>query len=361
MTSNHSPLYANKTSADGKENACLLSVVVPCYNARATIQRTISNLYTELAGNVSFEILVIDDGSTDDSASIVRELAAAHGEIKYFRKENEGVSSARNEGIELAKGEYIWFFDADDILFSGSLNVALDILRNYSPDILKFSSVTVDATNISSIERYSNIDRSKISFKGTYGDFLMKGRKLANFLVWTQVVRRSILVDRGIRFDLKLYFAEDTYFNLILAKECADCSYIETNLKVVKYMVNENSAVNTTDPARNRKGLNAFLALYDYVVALEKEDLPHLRKSIANQKNVTAGKIITRFLSCQTCRAETKRIDKEIKSKIDATTHNGKIFTTYRVLSATVTTLMLSQWVYRHIFLKHIKPRLGRN
>ena len=84
----------------------ILSIVVPVYNAEAFVARTIENL---LAENVSKEIILVNDGSTDSSLEILQAYASKYSCIKIINQENSGVSSARNVGMDAALGEYIFF------------------------------------------------------------------------------------------------------------------------------------------------------------------------------------------------------------------------------------------------------------
>ena len=95
----------------------MISVVIPLYNKGQLVRRAIDSVLSQSYHD--FEIIVIDDGSTDDSADVVH--AIADDRIRYFYKENGGVSSARNRGIDEAVGEWIYFLDADDELLDGAL------------------------------------------------------------------------------------------------------------------------------------------------------------------------------------------------------------------------------------------------
>ena len=97
-------------------NSTLVTVVVPLYNSQNYITETLESVLHQSYTNL--EIVVIDDGSTDDSALKVLELAKKNQSIKYFRQRNSGVSVARNNGLNLSKGDYIIFLDSDDILES---------------------------------------------------------------------------------------------------------------------------------------------------------------------------------------------------------------------------------------------------
>ena len=106
-------------------SSIIISVVVPLYNKEESIDSAISSILAQDC-RVSFEIVVIDDGSTDKSAEIVHQLAARHNNIKYVFQDNAGPSSARNKGIDVANGEWIVFQDADDVFLPGALQVLYD-------------------------------------------------------------------------------------------------------------------------------------------------------------------------------------------------------------------------------------------
>ena len=92
----------------------LISIIVPCFNSEKTIATCLMSIEKQSYSNI--EIIVIDDGSTDATVSIVEKLAKNDNRIKVYSKSNEGVSIARNYGIEKATGEYIGFVDADDMI-----------------------------------------------------------------------------------------------------------------------------------------------------------------------------------------------------------------------------------------------------
>ncbi len=98
-----------------------ISFVIPVYNAKSTIRRTIESCLRQKCSNLDVEVLAVDDGSTDGSSRELDSLAAEFPELKVIHKENAGVSSARNTGIDAAKGEYMMFVDADDYLSDNAI------------------------------------------------------------------------------------------------------------------------------------------------------------------------------------------------------------------------------------------------
>lgn len=92
-----------------------ISVIVPVYNAEKYLRRCVGSILAQTF--TDFELLLVDDGSTDASGAICDEYASADARVRVFHKPNGGVSSARNLGLDNARGEWIAFADADDYLF----------------------------------------------------------------------------------------------------------------------------------------------------------------------------------------------------------------------------------------------------
>ena len=102
-----------------------VSFIVPVYNAGKYLHRCIDSLMQQ--SFTDFEVLLVDDGSSDDSGKICNDYAAKDERVKVFRKVNGGVSSARNLGLDNASGEYISFVDADDYLETNAMSDSLFI------------------------------------------------------------------------------------------------------------------------------------------------------------------------------------------------------------------------------------------
>ena len=114
------------------------SVIIPVYNAARTLRRCLDSLVDQSFDD--YELLLINDGSTDGSDAICREYANAYSCIRYFPKENGGVSSARNLGLEQAKGEYILFVDSDDYVAETYLETINRAVSETHPDLLIFGA-----------------------------------------------------------------------------------------------------------------------------------------------------------------------------------------------------------------------------
>jgi len=110
----------------------LISIVTPVYNVEKFIEDTIQSVLKQTEKN--WELILVDDGSTDDSALICKKYASLDKRIKYFYKENGGQASARNLGIKKSQGEYITFLDSDDLYFEDKIENHLKDLTNYQSD-----------------------------------------------------------------------------------------------------------------------------------------------------------------------------------------------------------------------------------
>ena len=118
-------------------NKSLISIVMPAYNVGEYISRSIQSVLNQTYD--AFELIIVDDGSTDNTFSIIDELSFLDKRIRVIRQSNSGVSVARNVGISIAKGEYVAFLDGDDIWMSTHLEKAIDFFQKY-PDIYWYSS-----------------------------------------------------------------------------------------------------------------------------------------------------------------------------------------------------------------------------
>lgn len=121
----------------------LVSIIIPAYNASQHIAETIQSVLCQSYSN--WELLIIDDGSTDGTFELINSLAKSDARIKCLTKSNSGVSNTRNMGISLAKGEFISFLDADDIWYPENLEEKIKFIMNHGIDVCYSSCETIDS------------------------------------------------------------------------------------------------------------------------------------------------------------------------------------------------------------------------
>lgn len=111
----------------------LISIVIPVYNGEAFIKETLRSVLRQTYKNL--EIIVVDDGSKDGTALIVKRIVAEDPRVRYLYKENQGQSAARNRGLEEARGKYVSFLDADNILLPRACETLVDAVKKHDADV----------------------------------------------------------------------------------------------------------------------------------------------------------------------------------------------------------------------------------
>ena len=216
-----------------------LSVVIPCYNAGEKIKKCIESI-APLASTIELEIIVVDDGSKDNSATLVKNLEAPF--IKLIQKTNGGVSSARNVGIEAATGNYLMFADADDYFTTDKLLEVYKKASDFSCDVLMFGYNYVTPNRV----RKLPLPKSKSNLMTQLVDPPFAKKYKSNYLtgrVYQYVYKRSALF---ARFDESLPYAEDLVFVLDCLSACE--SFEICDIYAYNYVYEKGSAANSYRP-----------------------------------------------------------------------------------------------------------------
>ncbi len=124
-----------------------LSIIVPVYNAERWLRRCVKSLLNQDIDKSEYEILLVDDGSTDGSLVLAHQLAAEAGNVRVFTQPNAGPGAARNRGIDNAKGQYLMFVDADDYIKPKSLSSILDLAISNDIDLCLYRIIIVTKDN----------------------------------------------------------------------------------------------------------------------------------------------------------------------------------------------------------------------
>ena len=196
----------------------IISVIVPIYNREKLISRLLESILPQLSNKV--ELILIDDGSTDDTLRICENFANESPFVRVIHKENGGVSSARNVGIENAKGLYISFADSDDMLEIGAYKKLIDIIQCCEPDIIDFGARYGDSQGRIWSNAFNEIEKNCLLDKTYILNYIIPptinlngdiGKHVSPFL-WTKLFKTDIIIKNGIRFDESRYTWEDLPF-----------------------------------------------------------------------------------------------------------------------------------------------------
>lgn len=248
--------YLCSESSVDRELIMDFSFIIPAYNATATIDAAVNSLLALQNGtSFSYEILIVENGSTDDTTAVIGRLAEQHPEIRLFHSE-KGVSPARNLGICRAQGDWIVFIDADDCCEPGILET-LPILSSYTPDLF-VASYRKDNDVI--LHQYSEMNMP-ISGDSLYAaEAWLLASPTKRMPVWAKIYRTSFLKENALYFDNSLRYSEDSEFLIRVFNRCT--KLIISDLVIYQYRSGTSSVMRSIVPDR----IEAYLA------ALEKAE-----------------------------------------------------------------------------------------
>ena len=210
------------------------SVIIPIFNAETTLRRCLDSLVDQSFDD--YELLLINDGSTDGSDAICREYANVYPCIRYFAKENGGVSSARKLGLEQAKGEYILFVDSDDWIEPNMVEALVICAQQTHADIVRCGYYEEDGPQHLAFcsKAQTRCPDQNTLIVDLMNDGLMSGA------LWNKLYRHSALGETRFQNG----YSEDILFNyLLLAKEP---KVVYVSEAYYHYRVNNGSVTNST-------------------------------------------------------------------------------------------------------------------
>lgn len=186
----------------------LLSIIIPCYNSGNFLQQTIDMLAKENLDQC--EIIFIDDGSKDDTLSIIKQNIGRFKNIQFITRENRGVSASRNEGVSKAQGEYIYFLDSDDEITKGSIRFFKEkVLANSDCDLISFGYKMIGTNGHETYYVTHHLNGIKL-INEQCADLFYRGLLFLN--ICSVIIKRALLVEKSIKFIEGLKIGEDFDF-----------------------------------------------------------------------------------------------------------------------------------------------------
>ena len=213
----------------------MISIVIPAYNAAATVGRCLDSLLAQTYRD--FELIVVDDGSTDSTAQIISAYAERDSRIRLIGQENAGVSAARNVGLDAARGDLIGFTDSDDAISPEFLEALLSL---YAPGVLPVADIERsdgDGSVLASLPPAITLDPTRLPedyFCGTLGQGIA-------FSSCNKLFSATLLRDACLRFAEKLTVGEDMLFVFRYLRRCREVRL--TRRAVYRYNIAKNSAM----------------------------------------------------------------------------------------------------------------------
>ena len=208
---------------NGLGNMLRLSIVVNMYNTARYMPKCMDSLLNQDIPLDEYEIILVDDGSPDNSLAMARDYASQYPNIVVCSHDNKGLAGARNTGLDAARGEYLCFVDPDDYVEKNSYAALLEIMDKEELDVLRFNYSKVD-------EQYEIIPDYESEAMFDYSSQIMTGNEfVANRLgmacyVWPYIYRLDFVRNTGIRFVEGIYLDDVPFLPRLLQKaQRVDC------------------------------------------------------------------------------------------------------------------------------------------
>ena len=312
-----------------------ISVIVPVYNVEAYLERCVESILQQTYAH--FELILINDGSTDSSGQICDHLASQYENIKVYHIENSGVSNARNMGIQLATGSWVTFIDSDDFVTQDYLATLASAVEGVNVGFaiaplhhIKNGIVTDIPSHSGKTELWSTEETMK--------ELLMTTR--TSFFPVAKLFKRDLLADE--KFNTNYHLAEDALFltELLLKTRCS-CVFIDK--PVYYYDHREGSATTSV----NRYVFDT-IEVYKQIIAQVSQAFPNLKYELINRECWSYITVYDKIIF--TSREEYQKEKAELRNWI--VQHRREIwkdayFTTFRKVA--ILSLVISPWLYKKI------------
>lgn len=323
-----------------------LSIIVPLYNVEDYVERCISSIVSQSINAMDYELIVVNDGSTDNSPSIVKELQECYPFITLINKENGGLSSARNKGLDVASGDYIFFIDADDWISPNTLPKLLDTINSFPEDIILFKLTEV----------YSNGRTKAIDFHlPENSSVILVEDYICNYTIlssaWQGLFKRRLFTDHSIQMP-EGFLAEDDDVAVKLFSVAETMYYLP--LDVYNYYQRPQSISNSTNKNHNEKLIRDRLYLFQELVNYVQPFTGKRKIGLVRKLNFLALDIIRLLIR----KSQTKPIIDSTLRQLSDLGHfpliNGEYSIKYRILisflNVPYTIRFLASWKKSRIF-----------
>lgn len=274
---------------DTNTRQIVLSVIVPCYNVEPYLDRSLGCLERQWNGRDDYEIILINDASTDGTIDKLNEFKQRHPNnvVVIDKTVNAGAAEARNSGLDVARGMWIVFFDPDDALVDNGYAQLLDMTCDKDYDILSFEVQKVFESDWSDELVHVTLNPI-IEWEGTAQDYMLNhhyGTSIKFFF------KRTLL--QGMRFR-SLTFLEDLVF--VLPIFLSDAKLGLTESKFYFYILRASSATNMIDSKRLNRGCDDILTAIQFMDECKQGHSDAIKAAIGERQQFYRLNLITRLL-----------------------------------------------------------------
>ena len=254
-----------------------VSVIVPCYNQAQFLAETLDSVLAQTHEN--WECIIVNDGSTDNTETVAMDYCDRDKRFVYHKKENGGLSSARNAGLDIAQGDYVQFLDSDDILLPNKFEYQIRMMETNKSDVCvcHHSMFTTDIN-----QTWENFFSQSI-YDLTYQGFMYNWGETFVIAIHSGLFSHSFLKNHHIHFDEHVHALEDWLFwvSIIRAKGIV----CEIQDKLALYRVQTSSMTHDKKRMQSNR-LRVYLRMYETLNDLEKQEF--MQRGIDNLVNFFA-------------------------------------------------------------------------
>ena len=256
----------------------LISIVIPIYNAEKYLEECLNSIKNQTYKN--FEVIMVNDGSKDDSETICMNFLRSDSRFRYLKKENGGVSSARNVGLDNVEGDYITFIDADDWVDENYLDLLITTVKKNHSDIVVSSYKQFNNIDVFYLRAYTIQEKYLLNFeKMNRDDFLTIFPKLMSINVCfnnavAKLFRKELV--KNLRFDTSIKYGEDLDFYFRLYLNVDSISYVDEPTYV--YRMHGDSTTSNFNQEHAEQELTIFKQMYEKIQEIGLPSIHYFNK-----------------------------------------------------------------------------------
>ena len=330
-----------------------ISYIVPAYNAEKTLERCIASLLAQGLEENSQEIVLVNDGSTDNTDEICRNLVDRHPSIKYLPQHNTGPSEARNKGLRVARGDYICFVDSDDCLDTGGVGSLISYCDEKN-DLIRYWSTL----NYIGAAQNKESDAGRVTFIGSGQEYLQLFG--IDSFCWNYLYKRQFLLENGLFFSPGI-IGEDYLFMFDVMM--ANPHIVSIAQRIYKYNISPNSLTTNRTPDHSRRWVkdltNSMIKIAEEIKPF-RESSPALFEKCRESLDDKINALFSRMLSAEYTVREFRSLLASYKENtILPQQIHSNLFVS--LLSRFPFLYPFASVLFRRLFLPFIYPKLNRN
>lgn len=246
-----------------------ISFIIPAYNVEKYIERCLNSIFSQNVDEGRYEVIVIDDGSTDHTLDLLRSMEKEHGNLRVYTQGNQGPSAARNRGLDMCKGNYVWFVDSDDYIAQGAIKDLLDYIDTNDVEAFHFTAKFVDLHHV--------VHEGDISCWLTNGIKDGKAVLKSDLLIGSSSIvlwKTNYLRSKNLRYNQSITWGEDSLFMYLAIAQASKIKFINQCFYIYERREGSLSTCNSVEKSRKQKigDIEIASSLLEFSMTQENND-----------------------------------------------------------------------------------------